>query len=170
MDYGMDMYNNGYRSIVDKAINITKNGLVNADTAEEVTFAESVKPVSLGAKAETPKAKGVDVTSVLGKDRTLDQMFGGVVASLAQQVRVDRTKLVKATVPVGTELSTIIDMSGLPATFLYKANMDNTEVENGEYLVTPEAYQNLKAAGLIEDEADRRFDFDSVGLDFPERE
>ena len=26
------------------------------------------------------------------------------------------------------------------------------------------------SARLIEDEADRRFDFDSVGLDFPERE
>ena len=97
-------------------------------------------------------------------------MFGGVVASLAQQLRVDKTKLVEATVPVGTELSTILDMSGLHATFLYKANMDNPEVENGKYLVTPEAKEKLEAAGLIEDEADRRFDFDSVGLDFPERE
>ena len=165
----MDAYNKGY-NLVNKAVKITKDGLVTADTAEKVQFSDTLAPTPLGGKAKTPEAKGVDITAVLGKDRTLDQMFGGVVASLAQQVRVDRTKLVKATVPVGTELSTIIDMSGLPATFLYKANMDNTEVENGEYLVTPEAYQNLKAAGLIEDEADRRFDFDSVGLDFPERE
>ena len=33
-----------------------------------------------------------------------------------------------------------------------------------------EVKDELEAAGLIEDEADRRFDFDSVGLDFPERE
>ena len=170
MDYGMDMYNNGYRSIVDKAIKVTKDGLITADTAEKVQLSDTLAPTPLGGRAKTPEAKGVDVSTVLSKDRTLDQMFGGVVASLAQQLRVDKTKLVEATVPIGTELSTILDMSGLHATFLYKANMDNPEVENGKYLVTPEAKEKLEAAGLIEDEADRRFDFDSVGLDFPERE
>tara|TARA_E500000318_G_scaffold32361_1_gene32145 strand:+ start:298 stop:807 length:510 start_codon:yes stop_codon:yes gene_type:complete len=169
MDYGMDAYNKGY-NLVNKAVKITKDGLVTADTAEKVQFSDTLAPTPLGGKAKTPEAKGVDITAVLGKDRTLDQMFGGVVASLAQQLRLDKTKLVEATVPVGTELSTILDMSGLHATFLYKANMDNPEVENGKYLVTPEAKERLEAAGLIENEADRRFDFDSIGLDFPERE
>ncbi len=165
----MDAYNKGY-NLVNKAVKITKDGLVTADTAEKVQFSDTLAPTPLGGKAKTPEAKGVDITAVLGKDRTLDQMFGGVVASLAQQLRLDKTKLVEATVPVGTELSTILDMSGLHATFLYKANMDNPEVENGKYLVTPEAKERLEAAGLIENEADRRFDFDSIGLDFPERE
>ena len=116
--------------------------MITADTAEKVQLSDTLAPTPLGGRAKTPEAKGVDVSTVLSKDRTLDQMFGGVVASLAQQLRVDKTKLVEATVPVGTDLSTILDMSGLHATFLYKANMDNPEVENGKYLVTPEAKKN----------------------------
>ena len=52
MDYGMDMYNNGYRSIVDKAIKVTKDGLITADTAEKVQLSDTLAPTPLGGRAK----------------------------------------------------------------------------------------------------------------------
>lgn len=164
----MDAYNKGY-NLVNKAIAVTKNGLRSAETGEEVTFAETTKPKALGQKMKTPEAGGIDITSVIGKDRTLDKMFGGVIANLAQEVRLDRSELVEVYFPVGTEVSEILDKTGLPATYFYAANMDNTEMENGKFLIPKEDYARMKEAGLLEKEPDRTA-FGSIGLDFEERE
>jgi len=169
-------YNNGSDALINGAVKFGKEGMaINTQTGEEMTFAESISP-SKGDKgvmspSNIPKAKGVDSDVI--KQKTLKSMFGDVVESLAlelkSKVKIDREDLVEVYFDVGTPPSVILNKTGLPVTYFYAANMGNTEVENGKFLVPKETYREMREEGLL-DEQPRETSFGAVGLDFPERD
>ena len=171
----MDAYNNGGDALANAAVKFGKEGMaINTQTGDEIGFAESISPtVKSKGMMVSPmtKAKGAD--SEVIKERTLKTMFGDVVESLAMELRskvkIDREDLVEVYFDVGTSPSEILKKTGLPVTYFYAANMGNTEIENGTFLVPRETYREMDEEGLLEEQP-RRSSFGAIGLDFPERD
>ena len=160
MDYGNS-------TLIDDVFMIGTGGVKLRETGEQVQVSDTIarEAKGLGGKKTTAKALMPEMRDIaLGQTKGFNTNVANAFRSLANEIPVDENDLVPI-YPQGRTLQEIAYELGIPALELYAMNMDNTNVVDGEILISTEDRARLQEIGYNFAPAPESIMQGSIGLD-----